>query len=76
MEGVIAAFAPLRVLRQHLMRGDISMASASAASIVSAEIDIKPVSGDGWAMEQLTPHARFGYQATPLEKLQTPYQQA
>ena len=75
MEGVIAAFAPLRVLRQHLMRGDISMASASAASKVSAEIDIKPVSDDGWAMEQLTPHARFGYQATPLEKLQTPYQQ-
>ena len=40
MEGVIAAFAPLRVLRQHLMRGDISMASASASSTVSAEIDI------------------------------------
>ena len=75
MEGVIAAFAPLRVLRQHLMRGDISMASASAASTVSAEIDIKPVSDEGWAMEQLTPHARFGYQATSLEKLQTPYQQ-
>ena len=74
MEGVIAAFAPLRVLRQQLMRGDISMASASAVSgdgeaVASASVD------DDWAMEQLTPHARFGYQATPLEKLQTPYQQ-
>ena len=75
MEGAIAAFAPLRVLRQQLMRGDISMASASAAGTVSAETDVRPVGDDGWAMEQLTPHARFGYQATPLEKLQTPYQQ-
>lgn len=74
MEGVIAAFAPLRVLRQQLMRGDISMASPAAAG-GDAEAMTSTSVEDGWAMEQLTPHARFGYQATPLEKLQTPYQQ-
>lgn len=69
MEGVIDAFAPRKVLRQQLMRGDIGMAQP-------ADHDVDPAPGpeSGWAMEQLTPHARFGYRATALQTQQTPYQ--
>lgn len=69
MEGVIGAFAPKKVLRQQLMRGDIGMAQPAAHGV-----DPAPVSESGWAMEQLTPHARFGYRATALQSQQTPYQ--
>jgi hypothetical protein len=31
-------------------------------------------SESGWATEQLTPHARFGYRAAVLQTQQTPYQ--
>lgn len=71
MEGVIAAFAPQRVLRQHLMRGDISMATASD----EAALQQQPETDADWVQEQLTPHSRFGYRATATEKLQTPFQQ-
>ncbi len=64
MEGVIAAYAPRRVVRQQLMRGDIGP-------------DAQPAheqEGDGWAMEQLGDGARFGYRALRLESRQTAYQ--
>lgn len=63
MDGVIEAYAPGQVLRQQLMRGDIRMAQTHVQE-----------SEAGWAMEPLTPHARFGYRATALQSLQTPYQ--
>ena len=63
MDGVIEAYAPGQVLRQQLMRGDIRMAQPHVQE-----------SEAGWAMEPLTPHARFGYRATALQSLQTPYQ--
>lgn len=70
MEGVIEAFVPGRVLRQQLMRGDISMAEPAGYAA-----DYGPESESSWAMEQLTPHTRFGYRTTGSEKLQTPFQQ-
>lgn len=69
MEGVIEAFAPKKVLRQHLMRGDISMVEPAENAV-----DCAPDSDSSWAMEQLTTHARFGYRATALQSQQTPYQ--
>ncbi len=69
MEGVIDAFAPKKVLRQQLMRGDIGMAQPA-----DHDVDPAPEPESGWALEQLTPHARFGYRATALQTLQTPYQ--
>ncbi len=74
MEGVIGAFAPQRVLRQHLMRGDIRMATpAEGASEEVPESAAQTESS--WAMEQLTPNTRFGYRTTGSEKQQTPFQQ-
>lgn len=69
MEGVIEAFAPKKVLRQQLMRGDIGM-----AQLADHAVDLAPEPESGWALEQLAPHARFGYRATSLQTLQTPYQ--
>ena len=69
MEGVIDAFAPKKVLRQQLMRGDIGMAQPA-----DHDVDPAPEPESGWALEQLTPHARFGYRATALQTLQTSYQ--
>ena len=69
MEGVIDAFAPKKVLRQQLMRGDIGMAQPADHAV-----DLAPEPESGWALEQLAPHARFGYRATSLQTLQTPYQ--
>lgn len=71
MEGVIEAYAPKRVLRQQLMRGDISMATAPEQAV----LDDLPESQTCWAQEQLTPQSRFGYRATASEKVQTPFQQ-
>lgn len=70
MEGVITAFAPKRVLRQHLMRGDISMATACD----KAAQEQQPETDANWVQEQLTPNSRFGYRATATEKRQTPFQ--
>lgn len=69
MEGVIEAFAPKKVLRQQLMRGDIGM-----AQLADNDVDPAHEPESGWALEQLAPHARFGYRATSLQTLQTPYQ--
>lgn len=69
MEGVIDAFAPKKVLRQQLMRGDIGMAQPA-----DHDVDPAPEPESGWALEQLTPHARFGYRATAVQTLQTSYQ--
>lgn len=75
MEGVIAAYAPARAVRQQLMRGDIGLAAARppevAACVPAAAADAAPQ----WAMEQLAPHARFGYEAVACETRQTAYQQ-
>ena len=68
---MIEAFAPKRVLRQQLMRGDISMATASDEAAVNS----LPESETSWVQEQLTPQSRFGYRATACEKVQTPFQQ-
>ena len=68
MEGVIDAFVPKKVLRQQLMRGDIGMAQPADHAV-----DLAPETESGWALEQLAPHARFGYRATSLQTLQTPY---
>jgi spermidine synthase len=57
------------VLRQQLMRGDIGM-----AQLADNDVDPAPEPESGWALEQLAPHARFGYRATSLQTLQTPYQ--
>lgn len=70
MEGVITAFAPKRVLRQHLMRGDISMATACD----KAAQEQQPETDANWVQEQLTANSRFGYRATATEKRQTPFQ--
>lgn len=70
MEGVITAFAPKRVLRQHLMRGDISMATACD----KAAQEQQPETDADWVQEQLTPNSRFGYRATATQKRQTPFQ--
>jgi spermidine synthase len=51
------------------MRGDIGMAQPA-----DHDVDPAPEPESGWALEQLTPHARFGYRATALQTLQTPYQ--
>ena len=64
MEGVIAAYAPRRVVRQQLMRGDIGPDAQPAPE----------QEGDGWVMEQLGDGARFGYRARSLESRQTAYQ--
>lgn len=69
MDGVIQAYAPGQVLRQQLMRGDIGMAQPA-----DHDADPAPMSESGWATEQLTPHARFGYRAAVLQTQQTPYQ--
>lgn len=60
MEGVVAAYAPRRVVRQQLWRGDISGAGEGEGSQVS---------------EALTPDASFGLQAELLQRRQTAYQQ-
>ena len=65
MEGVIAAYAPARVVRQQLMRGDIGPAGQTP----------EPEPEPQWVMEQLAPHARFGYMAQPCEARQTAFQQ-
>ena len=61
LEGVIAAYAPSRVVRHALQRGDISPSA--------------PQTEAGWVMEQLTPHACFGFDATLLERRHTGLQQ-
>ena len=70
LDGVIAAYAPQRVVHQQLMRGDIG----SEATHSQAETSDNRPSDDGWAMEQLNPGARFGYRAELLHEQQTPYQ--
>ena len=74
MEGVIDAFAPQRVLRQHLMRGDIRMATPAEDATEDVP-ESAAQTESSWTMEQLTPNTRFGYRTTGSEKQQTPFQQ-
>ena len=74
MEGVIEAFAPQRVLRQHLMRGDIRMAMPAEDATEDVP-ESAAQTESSWAMEQLTSNTRFGYRTTGSEKQQTPFQQ-
>ncbi|WP_027015675.1 polyamine aminopropyltransferase [Comamonas composti] len=69
MEGVIAAYAPERVVRQHLMRGDIGPQGSQQPLPESNTGD----HGD-WALESLTAHTRFGWRVTQRQALQTPFQ--
>jgi spermidine synthase len=62
MEGVIAAYAPGRVVRQHLMRGDIGPGAQATAAADEGD----------WALEALTPHARFGWRATRRKPCRRP----
>ncbi|MDR0225993.1 MAG: polyamine aminopropyltransferase [Burkholderiaceae bacterium] len=71
LEGVIAAYAPGRVVRQHLMRGDMGPGAQAAPRPLH---DSLADEGE-WALEALTAHARFGWRATRREVLHTPFQQ-
>ncbi|KAF5290707.1 hypothetical protein FQR65_LT20606 [Abscondita terminalis] len=64
-DGRRVALCAGRVVRQQLMRGDIGPGARQNAA---------PDQGD-WALEALTPHARFGWRATRREQLSTPHQQ-
>jgi len=91
MDGVVAAYAPTRVVRQHLMRGDIGPAAAAADAQAlerdagnprASQQDAQPPLGDGgsadagaWALEILNSNARFGWLTTQRQSWQTPYQQ-
>ncbi len=81
LDGVIAAYAPERVVHQQLMRGDIGHettkhpATASQTTTSQTAAHASSSQGhDGWAMEQLNTGARFGYRAELLHEQQTPYQ--
>lgn len=59
MDGVVAAYAPGKDIRQQLWRGDISTEGQPVAP---------------WVVEPLAEHAAFSLQATLLERRQTRYQ--
>ncbi|MFC4621884.1 polyamine aminopropyltransferase [Comamonas nitrativorans] len=59
MDGVVAAYAPRDAVRQQLWRGDIST---------------NTVGQYPWVMEQITPHAAFGFRAHDVQRTQTPFQ--
>lgn len=63
MDGVVAAYRPVKAVRQQLWRGDISPAS-----------EAPPAAAPAWVSEPLAPDAHFGLQATLLESRQTRYQ--
>lgn len=71
LDGVIAAYAPERVVHQQLMRGDIGPEATDSQG--QAHVSSRQ-GADGWAMEQLNHGARFGYRADLLQEQQTPYQ--
>ncbi len=59
LESVIAAFAPQRIQRQQLQRGDISAAASTS---------------EEWVQEKLTPSSAFSFRAKVLQRQQTPFQ--
>lgn len=64
LESVLQAFAPGRVVRNTLQRGDISPDAPAA----------RPATEEGWVVEKNTPAAAFSYRATVVSRQQTPYQ--
>ena len=64
LDQVVQAYAPERVVRKQLHRGDISQGASTAA----------PAQDEGWVVEQLTPNAAFSYRAQVLARHTTPYQ--
>ena len=64
LDHVVQAYAPERVVRKQLHRGDISQGASAAA----------PAQDEGWVVEQLTPNAAFSYRAQVLARHTTPYQ--
>ena len=64
LDQVVQAYAPKRVVRKQLHRGDISQGASAAA----------PAQDEGWVVEHLTPNAAFSYRAQVLARHTTPYQ--
>ena len=65
LETVIEAYKPGRIVRNELVRGDIS-ANALPASPTPEE--------EGWIVEELAPSASFSYRGKVVERQTTPYQ--
>lgn len=65
LDTVIAAYKPGRVVRNELVRGDIS-ANALPATPAPQE--------EGWIVEELAPSASFSYRGKVVERQTTPYQ--
>lgn len=65
LETIIEAYQPGRVVRNKIMRGDIS-AQAPSATPGPAE--------EGWIVEDLAPNASYSYRGTLLETQATEYQ--
>lgn len=65
MESVIAAYKPGRVVRNRLVRGDISPDAPPASPAPEEE---------GWIVEELAPAASFSYRGKVVERQTTPYQ--
>ena len=64
LDQVVLAYAPERVVRKQLNRGDISQVAPVAT----------PGQDEGWVVEHLTPNAAFSYRAQALARHTTPYQ--
>ena len=62
---VIDAYKPGRIVRNELIRGDISPNAPPAQAAPDEE---------GWIIEVLAPAAAFSYRGTVLERQSTPYQ--
>ena len=58
LDQVVLAYAPKRVVRKQLHRGDISQGASAAA----------PAQDEGWVVEHLTPNAAFSYRAQVLAR--------
>jgi len=65
LEGMVQAYQPQRVVRNRLLRGDIS-ASAPQASPAPEE--------EGWIVEALSPTAAFSFRGTVLERQSSEHQ--
>jgi spermidine synthase len=64
LERVVQAYAPGRVVRNALQRGDIGPDAPAAT----------PATEEGWIIEKNTPAAAFSYRGTVVGRQQTPYQ--
>lgn len=65
LESVLEAYKPGRVVRNELLRGDISPHAPPATPAPEEE---------GWIVEELAPAAAFSYRGRVVERQTTPYQ--